>query len=251
MRRHEESLFNPRQSTWREDLDHGIPFCLLCPTGPLETGGLSAHLTTRLDREELSRLERIKLPRKKMTFLLSRVMLKALASRLCPEDTFCPSITHMPGGRPVLRGNSGLHISISHTRTAVAVALNKNSPVAIDLEKIRNAPLKVAGRFFSVEEQTYMRSFIDTDEGFFRLWTLKEAWGKFTGRGILKVLEDHDILFEEKEGVLIPATTSVYGAVYFHTWKTGDGLLISLASLYPEKPLLYSCTLSTLEVMLP
>ena len=50
---------------------------------------------------------------------------------------------------------------------------------------------KIAGRFFSIGEQKLV------DEGgtdtFYRLWTMKEAYAKFTGRGIGEVLAGTDV----------------------------------------------------------
>ncbi len=125
-------------------------------------------------------------------------------------------------GKPMIKGDTFLFFSLSHSKDAVALSVstpNDNNPVlpgngridtskvfsavllgprtasnpspdastpsiGIDIEYIRTYDEKLVERFFSKEEQDYLRFTDEKDENFTRIWTSKEAYGKFTGGGI-------------------------------------------------------------------
>lgn len=82
-------------------------------------------------------------------------------------------------GKPYIKNYPDFHFNISHTACAIAVALS-NSPIGIDIEKIRKADLRVAKRFFTPEENEYI-SAENSDTRFFEIWTQKESYIKKNG----------------------------------------------------------------------
>lgn len=80
-------------------------------------------------------------------------------------------------GKPYLRETPEVHISLSHTKGAVAVAVSEN-PVGIDLEHPRRVNPKLAVRWFTASERAYA---VD-DERRLEIWTRKEALLKRAGR---------------------------------------------------------------------
>lgn len=96
-------------------------------------------------------------------------------------------------GKPFLAGNE-LYFSVSHSGEIAAVAVNKSSPVGIDVEKIIPVKARIAGRVFSEAEISFVfgdnkiPAGLIEDRGvlerFFRVWTYKEAFVKMTGEGI-------------------------------------------------------------------
>lgn len=60
--------------------------------------------------------------------------------------------------------------------------------IGVDIEYIREYDEMLAKRFFTSEEQDYLNYSKDKDENFTRIWTSKEAYGKFTGGGITEGL---------------------------------------------------------------
>jgi 4'-phosphopantetheinyl transferase len=90
-------------------------------------------------------------------------------------------------GRPFFRNAENVCFSISHSGEWVVCATG-NSPIGIDIELVR--PLDCAGiakRFFSIYEYD---TFVSIDEQerlphFFELWTLRESYIKFLGKGLL------------------------------------------------------------------
>jgi hypothetical protein len=78
---------------------------------------------------------------------------------------------------------SNIHFNISHSANYVACVI-ADSPVGIDIEGGRKVNSAVAKRYFSEEEIAGIHS----DEDFFKIWTFKEALGKYTGEGLLPVI---------------------------------------------------------------
>ena len=58
----------------------------------------------------------------------------------------------------------------------------------IDIEKARKGRQNLAKRFFDISEAEWIKE-CDSDQRFFRIWTLKEAYGKATGQGVLDILD--------------------------------------------------------------
>lgn len=72
--------------------------------------------------------------------------------------------------------------SVSHTGS-LWVCLMGNQPVGVDVQKIRRCSMEaIARRYYAPDEQKYAAN--TGEEGFFRIWTRKEAYVKFTGQGI-------------------------------------------------------------------
>ena len=117
--------------------------------------------------------------------LLSRRREKALAYKLLWDFLQEPPLLgYSPTGSPLLLSHPHLHLSISHCRTAVAVALH-DSPVGVDVESVRRCNDALLLRCFSPEEQTLINASPHRDSEFTRLWTRKEAYLKRLGTGIV------------------------------------------------------------------
>ncbi|SNS85524.1 MULTISPECIES: 4'-phosphopantetheinyl transferase superfamily protein [unclassified Azospirillum] len=96
-------------------------------------------------------------------------------------------------GKPALvRG--GAPFSISHTRGMVAVAIAPQGEVGVDVEQLcprREPELEIADRWFSTAEVAQIAAIeaeADKRERFMRIWNLKEAVIKATGRGLSQEL---------------------------------------------------------------
>lgn len=82
-------------------------------------------------------------------------------------------------GKPYIENYSDFNFNISHTSGAIAIAIS-DSPVGIDIEKIRKADFRVAKRFFTEKENEYIKA-QNSDTRFFEIWTKKEAYIKKNG----------------------------------------------------------------------
>lgn len=94
-----------------------------------------------------------------------------------------PAIARRPRGKPYFPAAGCIHFNLSHSGSLVLCAVG-DGEVGVDIEEIRprrdNLPKAV---LTNSEYEAYLREG-STWEAFYTLWTRKEAWCKYTGRGI-------------------------------------------------------------------
>ncbi len=96
------------------------------------------------------------------------------------------------GGVICGRGGGTPHISVSHSG-AYFGCLVSDVPAGLDIQQERNVRVeKVSLRYFTEEEQRYIEK--TGSDGFFLLWARKEAYCKYTGRGLEEILGGTPVL---------------------------------------------------------
>ena len=96
-------------------------------------------------------------------------------------------IAYNSQGKPYFLSNREIFFNISHSSNYVVCAIG-DKPVGIDIEGGRKGRQNLARRFFDRAESDWIEE-AESDERFFRIWTLKEAYGKATGQGVLDILD--------------------------------------------------------------
>lgn len=86
-------------------------------------------------------------------------------------------------GKPFLTDHPEIHFSISHCKGLALCGISQGE-IGADAELIRSFNPKVMKRIFSPEEREFVSSSEFPEMEFFRIWTLKEALGKYLGTGI-------------------------------------------------------------------
>ena len=100
------------------------------------------------------------------------------------KDTDCIRLRYEDGAKPCLRGKQDFYFNCSHSGNFAVIAYS-DSPIGVDVEKIRSVNKKVATRLFTEKEQ----ELVVDDESFLHLWTKKESYVKMTGRGRIQMSE--------------------------------------------------------------
>lgn len=104
-----------------------------------------------------------------------------IAEHLSAHGRSQEEIRYEEHGRPTLLG---LDFNISHSGEYVIMALSDSS-VGCDIERIRPGRDSIADRFFSHAESAWIQAAEDPVRAFYRIWTARESYGKYTGEGIL------------------------------------------------------------------
>lgn len=151
-----------------------------------------------LYREKLTNLSE----KRKHEWLSVRVLLKTL----CGEEK---KIAYHPSGRPYLEDESA-HISISHTRGYVAVALHPFREVGLDIEQYGERVKKVSSRFIRPDEESTMTK---GDEIYALLlhWSAKETLFKLMGTAEVDFIKHLHIL------PFVPAEEGTFNAREYRT----------------------------------
>jgi len=120
-----------------------------------------------------------------------------------------------PHGKPSLdapaTARARLEFNLSHSADLAVVAVARERPIGVDLERWRHEMdhLALAERFFSPAERASLRALAgrqgDLVHGFFAAWSRKEAYIKARGEGVTRGLHHFDVTLAPGEPVRILA----------------------------------------------
>jgi 4'-phosphopantetheinyl transferase len=101
-------------------------------------------------------------------------------------------------GKPELASSGGLRFNLSHSRNLGLAAFAAGQSVGVDLEAIdRDVEVEaIAERFFSAPERRALLGLPEAKwrDGFFHLWSQKEAYLKGRGDGVIHGLDHFDMV---------------------------------------------------------
>jgi 4'-phosphopantetheinyl transferase len=149
-----------------------------------------------LDPAERARANRFVFPRHRVQFVAAHALTRIILAGLIGQPpTACRFVADLHGKPFAYLGERPLPVSfnLSHTEGMVGIAAAARADCALgfDLEPLgRKATLEIADRFFCPQEVAWLQSLPEPSRmmGFLRLWTLKEAFLKATGKGLTQDL---------------------------------------------------------------
>ncbi len=95
-------------------------------------------------------------------------------------------------GKPYILNDRDYCFSVSHSDNCIAFS-GGNFPIGIDVEQISRGNIKIAKRFFTVNECNFIKTSKEPSEAFCKIWTSKEAYVKMLGVGLSKSLRSFDV----------------------------------------------------------
>ena len=123
-------------------------------------------------------------------------------SKQIVRDFFGLELDHAESGAPLLF--NGQYISISDTKNYWACAVS-DSPLGIDIEELSRRASASIVRKFHKAEQEYLSVLSagsrEWTEELFSIWTRKEAYAKYTGKGLSVGFSKFSVLDNNVEGV--------------------------------------------------
>lgn len=112
-------------------------------------------------------------------------------------------------GKPYLKNYPKVFFNLSHTKGMIICAVS-DEPVGVDIERMGRFNKRIAEKFFTNNEQSYVFSKADDlDKRFCEIWTKKEAYVKWLGLGMAVPFKSFDVLDNDKI-----ITNSTGGYVY-------------------------------------
>lgn len=141
-------------------------------------------------------------------------------------------------GKPFLKGNANLHFNISHSGNWVIIGLDKNE-IGVDVENVRKMNYRIAQRFYSQEEYAALNALEGEakQKFFFKLWTIKESYLKFLGKGLTKSLGSFTV-FEQDGNFRIKHENSLDENIFFKIYHADPEHLLAVCSnenLFPKE----------------
>ncbi len=140
-----------------------------------------------------------------------RALLGQAFSRLTGEPM--PELQKAPGGKPYWPA-SPWHFSLSHTRQGVFCAIS-DAPVGLDAEHLRTLRPEVIARVLSPAE---LRCFDGSPECFLRFWTLKEAYVKYTGEGLMGYPNKLSFTLDDEKSASLSGSALCFQTIRYENW---------------------------------
>jgi len=190
-----------------------------------------------LTEEERQRLQRLPGERGRV-YLLGRALLREELSRRSGIAAQELKLARDARGRPFLR-DSPLAFSLSYGPRWVALlsAGDGRDGLGVDIEessRLRRDPLRLAVRLFTAEEVDWLasRAVEERRDAFLRIWTVKEAWCKASGRALADMLPGPGVVTaaRQESGVLQPVVPGAAG-VGFRLLRPAPGVALALCRL--------------------
>ena len=103
-----------------------------------------------------------------------------------------------PGGKPYLKDYPEICFNISHSGDYVCCVVG-DEPVGVDIQKIVPVKAGLAERFFTEDESRQLKELSKEkrEQLFFRMWSIKESYIKFTGQGMKQGIDTFEIDWEK------------------------------------------------------
>lgn len=167
--------------------------------------------TSLLSADEVQRAGRFHFERDRNRFIRSRAILRGILGSCLGVAPPRIEFDYTSRGKPMIGGrlaNASIQFNLAHCETLVVVAVTLAGAIGIDVERVRpmDDAEQIAKRVYSPRENQALDKLPaeQKSEGFFDLWTRKEALLKATGEGISDSLPQLEVLspFEQATGTI-------------------------------------------------
>jgi 4'-phosphopantetheinyl transferase len=149
---------------------------------------LVADCWKTLSSEERARANKFHFPKHKAHFIISRGVLRELLARYLGHQASEIEFNYQPLGKPELLHNPrNLQFNLSHSGSVALYGLTLEHEIGVDIEIIKACDeLELAQRFFTETEYQSLLGLPphERQQGFFQIWTQKEAFIKALGKGL-------------------------------------------------------------------
>ncbi len=140
-----------------------------------------------LNPEEKARANRFYFDKHKRRFATSRATVRIILSRYLNTAPEQLEFTYNAQGKPAVINSQKLQFNLSHTEDTALLAVGKNFPLGVDIERYSARPYEgIAKTLFSEKEfkDLYKAPTALKPALFFHVWAQKEAFIKACGLGL-------------------------------------------------------------------
>lgn len=159
-----------------------------------------------LSSEEIDKARRFVRPLDRERYIFAHVQFRSILSAYVgcmPRQLIFKTNQY---GKPFLvspGGSNDILFNLSHSEDMTLFVVTRGNRVGIDVECMRKVPdaIQIVNSVFSVSERKFLNSLPPADfaEGFFAIWTSKEAFLKGIGMGLSYPLDKFSITFSKGE----------------------------------------------------
>jgi phosphopantetheinyl transferase len=199
----------------------------------------------RLSTDERSKAADMTSNKRRRQFVVSRVLAQLTLNAwsgsaprtwgIVSDERGKPSVS--PHLESSLGADLAPRISWSHSQNYVLCAVCGVAELGVDVEMLRPRDAEsIAGNYFHEREKEYLRSQRGAEylRTFYRLWTLKEAYGKAIGIG-LSALRDVAFLWDEKQPSVLMSRDHPDGTIQCMSFVPVHDAVAALVLMLPSK----------------
>lgn len=190
------------------------------------------RLERLLSEDERRRIARLRFARDRDRTTAARGWLRHLLGQYLGESPHDVRIGVGPNGKPRLhdeRAREKLRFNLSDSQAVAVYAFASSRDVGVDVERVHDDFDfdEIAARFFAGPENAWLQTLDagDRARGFFRCWTVKEAYVKGRGDGLSFAPETFAIAFRGSDEAYLVDTPEAGDAARwsFRTFEPAEG----------------------------
>lgn len=151
-------------------------------------------LESYLPKERISEIKKFKFKEDFLRSFYGEILLRYIANKKFLILNSDIEVDRTKYGKPYIKNLYNFHFNISHSNDWVICGYGCKN-LGIDIEKIKIASLDISKNFFTKDENSYLSSKSKEQKNlyFYKLWTLKESYLKWTGEGLNISLDSFSI----------------------------------------------------------
>jgi len=166
---------------------------------------LLIELEKLLSIEEKTKATNYKFEQHKKRFIITRGFLRKVLAFYLQCNAADIEILTTNKGKPFI-DNSTIEFNVSHSGDYSVIAVTKNKPIGVDIEKAKDTfNENIAKRIFSKEENQYLMSLPEEKRAnaFFTIWAKKEAYIKLHGKSIFNKSVEFSVISNKINNIII------------------------------------------------
>jgi 4'-phosphopantetheinyl transferase len=166
-------------------------------------------LDADLDDSALSPAERARAARfvfdvHRRRFSAARAALRRILAAHLGTTPAAIVFTELAHGKPAV---AGLEFNLSHSDELAVIAVTRDAPLGVDVERVRDVPdaLAIAEHYFAPGERAALAAApaAERARAFLRCWTRKEAFIKAIGEGLSHPLQRFEVALDAARFIAI------------------------------------------------
>ena len=156
--------------------------------------------------EEKQRVDKFKFSKKRHEYIITRGLLRRVLAQTLDTDPHSLQFEYAEHGKPYLTErwqDKTVSFNVTHSGNKALVAVTLERNIGVDIELIRTEVEfdKLSNRFFSADESSSLETYKkqDLSKAFYACWTGKEAYVKALGDGISFGLSEFSVSVDPEE----------------------------------------------------
>lgn len=185
------------------------------------------ELYSYISKQEMVRINSFNHYDDQMRSLLGKILARYMLRKVYNLRNSTIYISYNNYGKPYLK-NYPYYFNISHSNSWVVCAIG-NTEVGVDIERIENIDINIIkSNYTNIEYMDILnKSINDRCEYFFDIWTLKESFAKYIGKGFYIPFNTFSII-KQNEKVIFKSY--IYKNPCFKQYCIGEDYKLSICS---------------------